>query len=134
MESRGFAGAIMSLSVDYKKPIKFGDDIEIVTTFERYTGARLELVYSFQNAKTRKEYATGRSVLCFIDLNKGVPLLLKQHFPAWNDALIRATKSSWQLGQQLKQIIKCKITNTVNLFKWVCFYEFDNFSSTIKGG
>lgn len=94
MEANGFAGPVLSLSVDYKNSARFGDEIEITVSFDRYTGARLFLSYTISEKGTGKLYATAKSEHCFIDLKTGAPVLIRSYFPEWNDTLINACKAN----------------------------------------
>lgn len=92
MEERGFAGPVLDLSVSYKASARFGDELEIDVTFERYTGVRLYLSYAFRDKSTGKLLATAASTHCFIKLSDGAPVIIKTFFPAWHDALAAAVK------------------------------------------
>lgn len=92
MEANGFAGPVLSLSVEYKSSARFGDEMEIAVSFDRYTGARLFLSYTMTEKSTGKLYATAKSEHCFINLKTGAPVLIRQYFPNWHDALVAACK------------------------------------------
>ena len=92
MEENGFAGPVLSLSVDYKSSARFGDDVDITVSFDKYTGARLFLSYEMRDAATGRLLATATSSHCFISLETGAPVLIKSYYPEWNAALLKASR------------------------------------------
>ena len=92
MEERGFAGPVIRLSVEYKSPARFGDEMEILVTFARYTGVRLCLSYVMRDKATGRVFATATSEHCFISMSSGAPVLISQLFPDWHNALTEACK------------------------------------------
>lgn len=93
VEARGFAGPVLRQSVEYKSPARFGNDVDITVSFDRYTGARLMLSYEMRDRADGRLLATATSEHCFIDLKTGAPILIRAYFPEWNDALIAACKN-----------------------------------------
>ncbi len=91
IEEQGYAGPVLSLSVEYKASARFGDEMEISVTFERYTGARLFLSYEMRDKATGKLFATAKSEHCFIDLKTGAPVLIGRVFPSWDNILKEVT-------------------------------------------
>ena len=57
VEKRGIISPVAGVSVSYKKPVLFGDEVEITVSVKKYNGAVLELEYEFYNA-TRNESST----------------------------------------------------------------------------
>lgn len=92
MEEKGFAGPVLSLSVEYKSSARFGDEMEIAVTFERYTGARLFLSYKMTEKGTGRLYATAQSEHCFVNLKTGAPVLIRGVFPEWDERLTGACR------------------------------------------
>ena len=93
MEERGFAGPVIRLSVEYKSSARFGDEMEVVVTFTRYTGVRLCLSYVMRDRATGKVFATATSEHCFVSMSDGAPALISRRFPDWDEALSKACKS-----------------------------------------
>ena len=92
VEAHGFAGPVLRLAIEYKSSARFGDDVDITVSFDRYTGARLALSYEMRERATGKLLATATSEHCFIDLKTGAPILIRSYFPEWNAALLAAVK------------------------------------------
>lgn len=57
VEKRGIVSPVAGVSVSYKKPVLFDDEVEITVSVRKYNGAVLELEYEFYNA-TRNESCT----------------------------------------------------------------------------
>ena len=93
MEERGFAGPVIRLSVEYKSSARFGDEMEVVVTFTRYTGVRLCLSYVMRDRATGKVFAAATSEHCFVSMSDGAPVLISRRFPDWDEALSKACKS-----------------------------------------
>ena len=93
MEERGFASPVIRLSVEYKSSARFGDEMEVVVTFTRYTGVRLCLSYVMRDRATGKVFATATSEHCFVSMSDGAPFLVSRRFPDWDEALSKACKS-----------------------------------------
>ena len=93
MEERGFAGPVIRLSVEYKSSARFGDEMEVVVTFTRYTGVRLCLSYVMRDRATGKVFATATSEHCFVSMSDGAPVRISRRFPDWDEALSKACKS-----------------------------------------
>ncbi len=66
MEEAGVVSPVVSLRIDYKRPARFDDELEVRLSIARYTGVRLEVDYTFFN-RTRSELcATASSAHCFM--------------------------------------------------------------------
>lgn len=57
VEKLGIVSPVASISVEYKRQVCFGDEIEIRVEVQKYNGAALELKYEFYNL-TRDEICT----------------------------------------------------------------------------
>ena len=54
MEAAGVYSPVVHLSIDYKRPARFDDEVEVQLAIAKYTGVRLEVGYTFFN-RTRNE-------------------------------------------------------------------------------
>ena len=79
IEKKSFVSPVVSLSVDYKKPVFFSDEVEISLSVKSYNGIRLELEYSFFNRTRNELCTTAFSKHCFI--KDGRIISLKKQFP-----------------------------------------------------
>lgn len=94
IEEKGYAGPVLSLSVEYKNSAKFGDEVEIDIKFAKYTGVRLIIEYVIKQKGTDKVYATASSSHCFIDMKTGRPVLIRSIYPEWDTAIANASKDA----------------------------------------
>jgi acyl-CoA thioester hydrolase len=65
-EENGILSPIVNISVDYKRPVAFGDEVEIRVTILKYTGAVMELGYEFYNLTAGCLCTVATSRNCFV--------------------------------------------------------------------
>ena len=74
MEDRGITSPVVSVNVEYKKQVEFGDKVEIRISVAKYDGAVLELDYEIYNI-TKDELCTiAQSRHCFLHDDRLVSL------------------------------------------------------------
>lgn len=56
LEEGGIVSPVTGISVEYKRPTYFDDELEIAVSIAKYTGVKLEVAYRIYN-KTRDELA-----------------------------------------------------------------------------
>ena len=66
LEESGIVSPVTGISVDYKKPVRFDDEVEIKVSVVNYTGVKLEIAYSMFNKTTGELAAEAVSKHCFI--------------------------------------------------------------------
>ena len=66
LEEGGIVSPVTGISVDYKKPVRFDDEVEILVSVVNYTGVKLEIAYSMFNKTTGELAAEAVSKHCFI--------------------------------------------------------------------
>ena len=66
VEEASVASPVVGLSVEYKKPVKFADEVEIRIEVKAYDGIRIELAYEFFDRTSGKVCATAVSKHCFV--------------------------------------------------------------------
>ncbi|MGN0663147.1 MAG: acyl-CoA thioesterase [Faecalibacterium sp.] len=87
VEQYGIVSPVAGISVDYKKPVHFADEVEIRVWVKRYTGVLLEMGYEFVDLTSGGLCTTASSRHCF--LKDGQITSLKRSLPEL-DAKIRA--------------------------------------------
>ena len=87
MEIEGVYSPVVSLSVDYKRPVEFGDIVELRLTVAKYNGVTAEFGYEFFNMTKDELSAEAKSKHCFVA--GGQPIVLKKRFPDYDAALRR---------------------------------------------
>ena len=69
MEELGVISPVVSISLDYKKPVLFDEVVYFVMEIEEYNGIKLEISYEIRNKKTDEVCVTAKSKHCFINEN-----------------------------------------------------------------
>lgn len=79
MEEIGIISPVVSIGAEYKKPVKFDDNVIITIRITRYTGIKLELEYEIRDEETNEIRIIANSKHCFI---KGDSVIsLKREYP-----------------------------------------------------
>ena len=94
LEKSGICSFVVSVSVDYKKPSTFGDELLICMKIKNYTGVRFEVYYEMTNTKTNEIVCTGTTLHCFADLSGKIVSLKKV-----NQAYHELFQAKWQESQ-----------------------------------
>ncbi len=79
MEEAGVFSPVVSLSVDYKRPVEFDDTVEVRVSASKYNGVVLEVSYEFYTLTKDELCGTAQSKHCF--LKDGRPVSLKRTMP-----------------------------------------------------
>ncbi len=85
MEQTGIASPVVGITVDYKKPVEFDDDVEVRLSILKYSGAVLELGYEFFNVTKGEVCTTAMSKHCFV--KDGRIVSLKKVLPEFDQVL-----------------------------------------------
>ena len=72
MEENGIMLPVVSLTMNYKKPARYDDELTIKTTMLKLSSVKIEFDYEIQNEKNEL-LTTGYSVLVFVDMKTGRP-------------------------------------------------------------
>jgi acyl-CoA thioester hydrolase len=74
MEETGIMLPVVSLTMNYKKPARYDDELTVTTIFKNQTSVKIEFDYEIHNTN-RDLLTTGHSVLVFVDMKSGRPIL-----------------------------------------------------------
>lgn len=74
MEENGIMLPVVSLTMNYKKPARYDDELTVKTLFKSQTSVKIEFDYEIYNDKAEL-LTTGNSVLVFVDMKTGRPVL-----------------------------------------------------------
>ncbi len=74
IEDMGIISPVINVNVDYKKPVKFGDEVRIGVFVKEYDGIKLTLGYEFLNITKNEVSAFAVSKHCFLKNNKLISL------------------------------------------------------------
>jgi len=86
VEQGGIVSPVTAITVEYKRPVQFGDTVEIEVSVAGYTGVRCELQYTMRLLNTGEVCTTGVSKHCF--LKNGRVIALQKAAPKI-DAVLR---------------------------------------------
>ncbi|HIX72848.1 MAG TPA: acyl-CoA thioesterase [Candidatus Anaerobutyricum stercoripullorum] len=86
LEESGIISPIVGISVQYKKTVRFDDEVHIGVYVKKYNGIRLELGYEMRNQADGAVCTTASSQSCFT--KNGVIVSLKKERPEL-DAKVR---------------------------------------------
>lgn len=74
MEDEGVMLPVVALNMNYKKPAYYDDLLTVRTIFKSQTSVKIEFDYEIYNEK-EELLTTGYSVLVFVDMKTGKPML-----------------------------------------------------------
>jgi acyl-CoA thioester hydrolase len=74
MEETGIMLPVVSLTMNYKKPARYDDELTVTTIFKNQTSVKIEFEYEIHNSN-QDLLTTGQSVLVFVDMKSGRPIL-----------------------------------------------------------
>ncbi|MCL9807839.1 acyl-CoA thioesterase [Flavobacterium luminosum] len=74
MEENGIMLPVVSLTMNYKKPARYDDELTVRTIFKSQTSVKIEFEYEIYNQE-QELLTTGSSVLVFVDMKTGRPTL-----------------------------------------------------------
>jgi len=65
---------VVSLTINYKKPARYDDELTVKTIFKNQTSVKIEFDYEIYNHK-QELLTTGNSILVFVDMKSGRPTM-----------------------------------------------------------
>lgn len=74
MEENGIMLPVVSLTMNYKKPARYDDELTVKTIFKNQTSVKIEFDYEIYNDK-QELLTTGNSILVFVDMKSGRPTM-----------------------------------------------------------
>lgn len=74
MEKNGIMLPVVSLTINYKKPARYDDLLSVRTILKKQESVRIEFDYEIYS-ETGELLTTGNSVLVFVDMKTGRPVL-----------------------------------------------------------
>ncbi len=73
MEDRGIIMPVVNLDVQYKRPARYDDLLDIVTRFETMPSVRVPITYAVRRAGETDVLVSGQVTLCFMDAARHHP-------------------------------------------------------------
>lgn len=74
MEENGIMLPVVSLTMNYKKPARYDDELTVKTILKSQSSVKIEFDYEIYNEKNEL-LTTGNSILVFVDMKTGKPTL-----------------------------------------------------------
>ncbi|SFM36946.1 acyl-CoA thioester hydrolase [Gracilibacillus orientalis] len=93
MEGKGVVSPVVDANIQFKHPIRYGDDAYVETWLEKYNGIRT--TYGYQILDQDGNVAvTGETQHVIVKKENFRPLSLKKQFPNWHEAYQNALESA----------------------------------------
>ncbi len=87
-ENRGIVCPVLTVDAAYKKMVRFGDSVEVITRVSLYDGLRYGFSYEVRNTETGEICCTGTSTHCFLTAD-GKILRVRREYPEMHEILTR---------------------------------------------
>jgi len=82
----GLAVPVVSVHCDYKKPLKYGNEVIVEVTYHPEAAAKFRFDYKMFQADTNELVAVGHSIQVFVDINTfELQLTNPSFFEAWKN-------------------------------------------------
>jgi acyl-CoA thioester hydrolase len=85
LEDRGFIFVVARITVNFKRPIRYDDELELVTRIQRQTRARIDHAYELYNRQSRLLLTTAESTIACVN-RKGEPTAIPEDLVASREA------------------------------------------------
>lgn len=96
MEENGVMLPVTGLSLKYKRPAKYDDDVLVNVRITRLTPARIEFAYTITRCSDSETLVVGESAHAFVDAADFKPLNFKKAMPEFFDTLEREAQKDIQ--------------------------------------
>jgi len=83
----GYVTPVVKMSLEFKKPLEYGDTAIVETRFVNTEAAKIILEYTIYRESNNEIIATGNSVQVFLDKNGNLVLTNPDFFLAWKQKL-----------------------------------------------
>ncbi|MDX8047051.1 thioesterase family protein [Gracilibacillus sp. S3-1-1] len=93
MEADGVVSPVVDANIQFKQPIRYGDDAYVETWLEKYNGIRTTYGYRITN-QDGEVAVTGETQHVIVNKDTFRPLSLKKQFPNWHQAYQKALESA----------------------------------------
>lgn len=81
--NHGYRVPLVHIDCQFKRPIAYGDKVEITTTYVDTAAAKIVYQYEIHNLETKELLATGRSEQVFLDTNNELYLINPEFYINW---------------------------------------------------
>jgi len=87
IRNQGYMAPVVKLILDYKKPLKYGDDAIIETTFHNAEAAKIIYDFKIYRSSDKELVATGQSIQVFLDMEFDLVLTAPKFFSDWKETM-----------------------------------------------
>src|SRR5690625_3503405 len=91
MEKHNVVSPVIDAQITYKKPVRYGEKVEVITWVEKYDGIRTVYGYEIINAEGEL-VVTGTTEHVIVKKDTFRPLSLRKAFPKWHKAYLKQVK------------------------------------------
>ena len=88
-EKQGIVSPVLSVSCEYKYPVRFGDEFEVNCHLLSFNGCKFELEYEVTNLTTGQLSLIAKTTHCFTGTDLR-PIRMQKKFPQLYDNLLKA--------------------------------------------
>jgi acyl-CoA thioester hydrolase len=81
-----FAAPIINMNIDFKRTVKYGESITIVTTFINSPAAKIIFDYKVYRTSDNEMVANGQSIQVFMNLEHELYITMPAFFEEWKKA------------------------------------------------
>ena len=81
--NEGYRIPLVHIDCQFKRPIAYGDRVEVITTFVDTPAAKIIYKFEIRNTKTNELLATGRSEQVFVDSRNELYLVNPEFYISW---------------------------------------------------
>ncbi|MFL5763263.1 MAG: acyl-CoA thioesterase [Bacteroidia bacterium] len=78
-----FAVPLVKINVDFKKTVKYGDEVKIITTYIDSPAAKINFSYEIYRESDNELVAVGESVQVFMNLDHELYITVPDFFAEW---------------------------------------------------
>lgn len=84
--AEGYTVPVVNIQCDYKRPLRYGDRVNVATTYVDDMAAKMKFEYTLTNAATGEVVAKGSSVQVFLDKETAtLQLTIPAFFRKWKE-------------------------------------------------
>lgn len=85
-----FATPLIKINVDFKKTVKYGDHVKIITTFIHSPAAKIIFKYEIYRESDGELVATGESTQVFMNLEHELYIVVPEFFELWKQKNLKS--------------------------------------------
>ncbi|WP_079530005.1 acyl-CoA thioesterase [Halobacillus hunanensis] len=92
IEQQGVYSPVVDVSIHYQKPVRYGDDVHVLTWVEDYDGLRITYGYEVRH-DSGEAAVKGTTKHVIVKQDSFRPVSIRRSFPEWHEAYLQAMES-----------------------------------------